>query len=109
MTPEGHTKKLIDTLLDKYDIQPASKAGTFENASGWYYKPGQSGFGVKGIPDYIGTYNGLFFGIEAKAPGKRPSGFQKLQIKAIACTGAAVFVVDGPDSLGVFEEWLKAQ
>jgi hypothetical protein len=66
-----------------------------------------NGMGVKGIPDFLGHFKGLLFGIEAKAPREDPTGFQLLQIKAIASSGGAVFVVDGADSLGLFEEWLK--
>jgi len=111
MTPEGKTKSQIDKLLIKYKIFSASKAGAFpEDAAGWVFKPVQgSSFGVSGIPDYLGHYQGTFFGIEAKAPGKKPTGFQALQIAAIAASGGAVFVVSDSESLGEFEEWLKGR
>ena len=105
-TPESKTKALARALLAKYDIQPASKAGTFESAAGWYYFAVQGMMSVKGVPDIIGHYRGRFFGLELKALGKVPSGFQKLQIDAISVSGGAVFVVDGPETLKEFEEWL---
>lgn len=106
-TPEGRIKDLTKKLLDKYDIQPAAKAGAFKSAAGWYFMPVQSQYAVKGVPDIIGHFCGAFFGVEVKAPGKTPTGFQALQIDAISCSGGAVFVVDGEESLRAFEEWLK--
>lgn len=107
-TPEGRTKALIDALLLKHKIYPAKDAGAFpRDASGWYFKPVQSMMSVKGIPDYIGNYRCQFFGIEAKAPGKKPTGFQDLQIQAIRTAGSPCFVVDGEESLRQFEEWLN--
>lgn len=108
MTPEGKVKKLIRDLLNTYDIQPASKAGTFSEAAGWSYFAVQGPMSVRGVPDIIGHYRGKFFAIEAKAPGKEPTGFQRLQVDAIRASGGAVFVVDGVESLKVFEEWLKS-
>ena len=106
-TPEGLVKNLARDLLARYDIQPANKAGTFKQAAGWYYFAVQGMMSVKGIPDIIGQYRGIFFGVELKAPGKKATGFQALQLDAISCSGGAVFVVDGPESLKDFEEWLK--
>jgi hypothetical protein len=37
----------------------------------WWFMPAAHGYGVNGIPDFIGCYRGVFFGIEAKAVGKR--------------------------------------
>lgn len=111
-TPEGLVKDKINKLLAKYKIYPAKDAGTGpdkglpEGAEGWYYMASANGYGVKGIPDYVGHYRGCFWAIEAKAPGKKPTGFQALQIKAIASSGGAVFVVDGEASLSEFEQWL---
>jgi len=111
VTPEGRVKAAIDALLARYKIYSASRAGAFPtNAEGWYYKPVQgSAFGVSGIPDYIFFYKGLGGAIEAKAPGKKPTGFQALQLSAIKASGGAVFVIDGEESLKVFEEWLDEQ
>jgi hypothetical protein len=113
MTPENKVKSQIKDLLAAYDIQPAAKAGTFATAAGWYYSAVQGPMSVRGIPDFIGFYRGgvggagVFFAVEAKAPGKNPTGFQLLQIISILQAGGACFVVDGEESLAVFEEWLK--
>lgn len=105
--PESKVKSAIKDLLARYDIRPAKDAGTFETAAGWYFLAASPGYGTKGIPDFIGHYNGIFFGIEAKAPGKQPSGFQLLQLGAIECSGGKVFVVDGEGGLAEVEKWLK--
>lgn len=105
-TPEGKVKELVKTLLRRYKVYPAKDAGAFpSDALGWYYMPVQQ-MSVKGIPDFLGHFFGVFWAIEAKAPGKEPTGFQELQLKAIGTSGGARFVVDGPESLGVFEDWL---
>ena len=114
-TPEGAVKDLIVKCLEARGIFPAKKAGAFPGeAQGWYFMPVQS-MGVKGIPDFVGCVNahfwgeghlGLFFAIEAKAPNKKPTGFQALQIAAIRQGGGRVFVIDGPDSLKEFEAWV---
>jgi len=106
-TPEGKTKKLIYALLAKYDIQSSTKAGTFANAAGWWYPAVQGMMSVRGVPDVVGHYKGKFFAIEAKAPGKKLTGLQALQVDAIRCSGGAVFVVDGSETLSLFEAWLK--
>lgn len=105
-TPEGKIKSAVKALLAAYDIRAAKDAGAFDTASGWYFMPTTAGLGVKGIPDFLGHFHGVFFGIETKAPGKKPSGFQALQLNAIDCSGGAVFVVDGVESLDVFKAWL---
>ena len=104
-TEESKIKKLVRELLLRYDIQPASKAGTFTTAAGWYVMPVP--WGVRGIPDFIGHYHGKFWACETKAPGRKPTGFQLLQIEALRASGVEVFVVDGAESLKKFEEWLN--
>jgi hypothetical protein len=54
----------------------------------------------------MGHHRGRFFGVEAKAPGKKPTGFQALQIAAIRAAGGMVFVIDG--DLSELEAWLGA-
>ena len=108
MTPEGRVKALIAKLLAHYDIQPAAKAGTFTESAGWYYFAVQGQMSVRGVPDIVGHYRGRFWAIEAKAPGKKPTGFQALQLSAIKASGGAVFVIDGEESLKEFETWLRS-
>jgi hypothetical protein len=106
MTPEGKVKQKVKKLLALYGIFPAAKAGAFpELANGWYFMPSATQYGVKGIPDFLGSYRGRAWGVETKAPGKIPTGFQALQISAMRQAGHTVFVIDGDTS--EFEEWLK--
>jgi hypothetical protein len=105
MTPEGRTKAKIKACLHAHGIFPASKAGAFpEQAQGWYFLPVSSGHGVHGVPDVIGHVRGRALFIEAKAPGKKPTGFQALQIAAIRAAGGMVFIIDG--DLSELEAWL---
>ena len=106
-TPEGKVKDEVKKLLTKYKIYPAKDAGNFpKDAEGWYWMPVKNSMGISGIPDVVGHYLGYFFSVETKAPKKKPTGFQALQIAAIAASGGAVFIVDGPESLKEFEVWL---
>ena len=99
VTPEGKVKKLVAALLAEFNIVNAKDAGKDIPSDGWYYLPGQSGYGVKGIPDFVGHYLGRFFSVETKAPDKTPAGFQELQIAEILRSGGVVFVVDGPEGV----------
>jgi len=107
MTPEGKVKKAIKELLAEYKIIPADKAGAGLEGDGWYYMPvSASSIGVAGIPDFIGHYFGRFFAIEAKAPKKKPTGFQALQIAEIRITGGFCSVIDGRGGLAELRIWL---
>ena len=112
-TPEGLVKDQVKSLLHKYLVLPASKAGAFpETARGWYFMPVQTGYGVK-VLDFIGAYCGgnrteaAFFSIETKAKGKKPTTNQVLQIEVMTQVKCKVFVIDG--DLSELEAWLRAQ
>lgn len=93
-TPEGRVKKKIDGLLSSY-----SEHGTYWN------KPVPAGYGTPML-DYVGCHYGLFFAIEAKKPGGKPTPRQNLCIEQMREAGAVVFVIDGDtDEL---EKWLAA-
>jgi hypothetical protein len=106
-TPEGKVKDAVKALLNAFDIFSAAKAGSFpETAQGWFFMPSQNGYGVKGVPDFVGHHKGRFFAVETKAPGKKATGFQALQINAINTAGSVCFVIDG--DLGELNAWLRA-
>ncbi len=67
----------------------------------WYYMPIQNGMGVVGIPDFIGCYQGQFFAIETKAPGKlntlTPN--QLARIKEIGDAGGVTVVATDAESV----------
>jgi len=63
--------------------------------------PVQNGMGVVGIPDFIVCWQGRFFAIETKAPGKRGNTTpnQKRQIAGITAALGVAVVVDDVDQL----------
>lgn len=70
-TPEGQLKFKIKEFL--------KSLGT----DCWYFMPVPTGYGRKGIPDFIGCYKGRFFAVETKAPGKKPTAWQKHELSDI--------------------------
>lgn len=44
----------------------------------WFYMPVPMGYGIRGIPDFVGCFQGLFFGIETKAPKGKETPWQAL-------------------------------
>jgi hypothetical protein len=93
MTPEAVIKKKIKALLDSYEHDV------------YYYMPVPSGYGATTI-DYLGCVRGVFFGIEAKRPGGRPTPRQSGVIDDIRRAGGAAFVVNNDDAIALFEVWL---
>lgn len=78
MTPEGKVKAKVKRLLQKYGC--------------YQFWPVQTGYGSPTL-DCIGCSNGFFFGIETKAPGKRPTPRQRLTIDDMRAAEGAVFVI----------------
>lgn len=89
-TPEGRVKDKIKKLL--------------KERAAWFYMPVQNGMGVVGIPDFIGTYRGIFFAIETKAPNKKPTTRmqrwnkatpnQQMRLQEIAESGGCAIIAD---------------
>jgi hypothetical protein len=90
-TPEGKTKARIKKVLDKH------------KGSMYVYMPVPGGFGSPTL-DYLGCFHGLFFAIEAKAPGKVPTPRQEGTLDTMRAANARVFVIDGDTS--ELERWL---
>ena len=78
MTPEGKVKAKVKRLLQKYGC--------------YQFWPVQTGYGAPTL-DCLGCHNGFFFGIETKAPGKRPTPRQRLTIEDMEAAEGVVFVV----------------
>jgi len=55
VTPEGIVKRDIKAHL-----------ADVENC--WFFMPVHMGYGIRGIPDFVGCYRGKFFAIECKRP-----------------------------------------
>lgn len=94
ITPEGKIKQKVSAYLKSIDGL-------------WYFMPVPGGYGVSTI-DYLGCYHGAFFGIETKAPGKKPTDRQEYIMEAIRNAGGKVFVIDDVHFLH-FKEWIGLQ
>lgn len=65
----------------------------------FYFKVHGGYFQKKGLPDLIGCDRGRFFGIELKAPGKRPVPLQRYILSLITKAGG---IAGYADSLEAF-------
>ncbi len=93
MTPEGRVKNKVKVILDGYP-------GMF------YDMPVPAGYGRPTL-DFIGCYGGLYFAVETKAKGKKPTPRQMDTIDNMRAAGAAVFVVIGEDDTALLQLWLE--
>jgi len=73
MTPE---KKVKDNVVKQLKAMGA-----------YYFFPATGGYGTSGIPDIVGCYKGLFFGIEVKAGKNKPTALQENQLRLISEAG----------------------
>lgn len=92
-TPEGSVKKKVTKLLQSYKDELH------------YWMPVPSGYGVTTV-DYLGVHMGMFFCIEAKAPGKKPTLRQEDFMKRVRYAGGRAFVVEDEATLAQVKEWL---
>ena len=79
-TPEAKVKKRVKEILDKLEA--------------YYFMPATGGYGRSGIPDIVGCIKGVFFGIECKAQGGKPTALQQREIGRIRDAGGIALVVD---------------
>lgn len=95
VTPEGRVKAAVKKLL------------TDSKRWGYIYQnwPVPSGYG-KSTLDCIGCYRGVFFAVETKAPGGKPTIRQQEAIAEMREAGGAVFVIDDEHNLGELEKFL---
>ena len=69
MTPEAKVKKVVVAQLKKL--------------CAYYFYPVTGGYGQSGVPDIVGCYEGLFFGIECKAGKNKPTPLQEKNLEQI--------------------------
>jgi Holliday junction resolvase len=62
MTPEAKVKKKVVAQL--------------KEMGAYYFYPVTGGYGFSGVPDIVGCYKGIFFGIECKAGSNKPTALQ---------------------------------
>lgn len=94
MTPEGVVKNAVKKLLTQHEV--------------YYHMPVTNGMG-KPTLDFICCHEGRFFAIETKAAGGKPTLRQQATIIEMQKAKGPAFIVDGPESLSVLEDWLKRE
>jgi hypothetical protein len=75
--------------------------------SAYQHWPVQRGMGEPCL-DCHGCYRGLYFAVEAKRPGKKPTLLQEATISRIRAAGGLVFVVDSPEGARDLVDRLQA-
>jgi hypothetical protein len=95
LTPEGRVKAAVKRLL-------ADPRWKDEIMAIW---PVPSGYGPSLLDCYV-CHRGRFIAIETKAPGKKPTSRQQLDIEAVLRAGGAAFVIDGTN-LRELEDYLE--
>ena len=92
MTPEGKVKERAKRILD--------------SIGAYYFMPATGGYGRSGVPDIVGCLNGVFFAVECKANGGRPTALQLREIDRINVAGGFAIVVD-EDNVSLLESLSK--
>ena len=92
MTPESKVEDKAKKIL--------------ESLGAYYFMPATGGYGRSGIPDIVGCLNGIFFAIECKANGGRPTALQLREIDRINVAGGFAIVVD-EDNVSLLESLSK--
>lgn len=90
MTPEAKVKKKVVEQL--------------KQLCAYYFYPVTGGYGRSGVPDIIGCYEGLFFGIECKAGNNKPTPLQEKNLKEIRAAGGLDMVVNEDNMHTVMDE-----
>ena len=80
MTPEAKVKKVVVKHL--------------KDLGAYFFYPVTGGYGGSGVPDVVGCYKSLFFGIECKAGKNKPTPLQKKNLDEIAASGGIALVVN---------------
>ena len=92
MTPEGKVKAAVKRVL--------KELGAYQH---W---PVQNGMGAPCL-DCHGCWQGIYFAIEAKAPGGVPTPRQEGTIKNIAAAFGVVMVISSVEGANNIPEWLR--
>ena len=60
----------------------------------YYFYPVTGGYGQSGVPDVVGCYKGIFFGIECKAGSNKPTPLQEKNLTDIREAGGVAAVIN---------------
>ncbi len=81
-TPEQKVKKKVIKQLKDMGV--------------YYFTPMTGGYGYSGVPDIVGCYKGIFFGIECKAKwNNEPTALQQKNLEQILEQGGFSTVIHG--------------
>tara|TARA_R110000765_G_scaffold33375_3_gene76516 strand:+ start:76 stop:375 length:300 start_codon:yes stop_codon:yes gene_type:complete len=94
MTPEAKVKKVVAKQL--------------KELAAYYFYPVTGGYGNSGVPDIVGCYGGMFFGIECKAGKNKPTPLQEKNLKDIRSAGGLDWVVDERNMYDVADKLTQA-
>jgi|TARA_R100001509_G_C4825947_1_gene201531 Holliday junction resolvase len=80
MTPEKKVKNKVVAILKEHKA--------------YYFYPMTGGYGRSGVPDIVGCYRGIFFGIECKAKGNKPTALQNKNLSDIMSAGGMAMIIN---------------
>ena len=80
MTPEAKVKAKVKKILAELGC--------------YYAMPVTGGYGNSGVPDFLICKAGLFYGIECKANGGKPTALQLKHLDDIRKAGGIALVID---------------
>ncbi len=80
MTPEAKVKKKVVAVLKEFEA--------------YYFYPLTGGYGRSGVPDIVGCYRGMFFGIECKAGKNKPTPLQQKNLDDISKQDGLALIVN---------------
>ena len=80
MTPEAKVKRKV--------VKQLKALGAY------YFFPATGGYGRSGVPDIVGCYKGMFFGIECKAGKNKATALQEKNLHDIREAEGEAWVVN---------------
>jgi hypothetical protein len=92
MTPEAKVKAKVKKILLEMGA--------------YYAMPQGTGFASSGVPDFLVCKGGLFYGIECKANGNKPTALQLKHLDDIREAGGVALVID-ESNINQLKELLK--
>lgn len=97
-------------MKNERDVKAACRK-LFAQCDVWWYMPVPGGFGVAGVPDFLGAVNGHMFAVETKFGSKKPTALQEQQHVRLRQHKVPVWVVSDrnfSEFSRYFEEWCLA-
>ena len=87
MTPEAKVKAAVKKILTE--------------RGAYYFMPATGGYGRSGVPDIVGCYKGMFFGIECKAGDNTPTALQLRELDRIQMHEGYIAIINEKNLLQV--------